>query len=193
MTKETTPKEIEVELPPESSKGVCWHEMRRRYIFDFPFLEVSHFLRQELGNQIAYSGWVLKKTTGWRADKEAILEDVNMAADERIKKHTEDEMVRAKKLYIQEMKHRILLNPNRMNHKELASNLAAIKTELGEPSRITTQKVEDTSRTNIDEMHARIMKRYEKGENRNAAKATKRKSRKKAKRKPKADGEAVSK
>lgn len=158
-------KEIKDELepnnePPESAANVDWNELFREFV-DSPFIAAQPFLRLKLGSNVAHSGWVVKKVIGWAKEKKDHLDELHKRAMERVKGYKEENLVAAKKLYVEEMRERIITKGHRLSHKEMASNLRAIKTELGEPSIITKQNIVEEP---IDDEEAfnRLMGHYEK-------------------------------
>lgn len=148
------------EQVPESAANINWQELYREF-YRSRFYTAQDFLRHKLGTKIALSGYVRRQTTGWAAEKKGTKKKINDLAEKRIKQLKEEELVKAKKLYIIEMRDRIVEDAQALNHKELASNLRAIKTELGEPSIITKQNIVEEP-LDDDEAFNRLMGIYEK-------------------------------
>lgn len=160
MTKTKDHNQADTEQCPESAANVDWDALFREF-FDSPFFVVRDFLKLRLGPRIATSGWVKDKVTGWPEEKKALIKQMEKRALERVKDYKEEKLVLAKKLYIQEMTDRIVTRGPSLSHKEMASNLRAIKTELGEPSIITKQNIVEQP-LDDDQIFNDLMEDYEK-------------------------------
>ena len=56
--------------------------------------------KQKLDKKLMNSGCVIKNIGGWAKEKKAIMDEVYKDAQERIKDYSEDQLVVAKKIYI---------------------------------------------------------------------------------------------
>lgn len=185
MKKTKDHNQADTEQCPESAANVDWKALFREFV-ESSFHKSTLFLKIVLGEKIATSGWVIEHTTGWTKQKKAIMEEVDKEADELIKEEKEETLVKAKKLYLREMRSRILTKAHTLSHKEMASNLRAIKTELGEPSIITKQNIVEEP-LDDEEAFNRLMGHYEN----DTAKTTARKNSAAPKRKQRANAKAL--
>lgn len=145
---------------PESAASIDWDELYREF-YRSRFLTAQDFLRHKLGTKIALSGHVRQKTIGWAEEKKSTKKRLNDLAEKRVREFKEEELVKAKKLYIIEMRDRIVEDAQNLSHKEMASNIRAIKTELGEPSIITKQNIVEQP-LDDDQIFNDLMEDYEK-------------------------------
>lgn len=130
-----------------------WASLKQEYM-QSDHRDVLDFIRSKLSDEEVQNdkhirnGNIRRQTKGWKAEKEKMWEDSAIAAKEKmVEKATDEasELMKTKEVLIQLLKSKIVKERSELSMKDLKLMLDIIKTELGEPTKISQNTNQNTN------------------------------------------------
>lgn len=130
-----------------------WEALKREF-FESSFMEVKAFFEQKYSTEVAFSGNVKKRTTGWPDEKKKWKQDTLILALENLKKEKSERVknILDKILLLVESDIEMMLERGHVDEDALKKLWEIMRTEGGLPTRITHNT---NTNTNFDAVKVR--------------------------------------